>query len=161
LCIGVVGYGRLKIIASDNLLALHYDNQPGENPYVTEIIFNKAGCHHYHKAPIFIFLRLFTFILAVYILVLTGVPCCANDNCENSTAKREQHDTQKSKEQKEDGCCGNCSPFFCHNCVSFIVGSFQYSIHQPAVFYSRVYNIYRTPFYHQYVPSLWQPPDIA
>jgi hypothetical protein len=106
-------------------------------------------------------LRLIAFILSLYILLLNGVPCCAFDNCEDELeAISHPHNVQQeNKENKKE--CSTCSPFFCHTCSGFVISTFNFT---HKVFLSTpttVYQPYYDPFYSQFMPSYWQPPDVV
>jgi len=57
-------------------------------------------------------MKLSGYILAFYLILLSAVPCCVNDDCaEDNKELAANHDN-------EDKDCGNCSPFFsCDGCA--------------------------------------------
>ena len=57
--------------------------------------------------------RLLSFILSIYILVLSAVPCCLHDSCNDDQAI--ENTNHPDDHNKKEGC-GACSPFFCHSC---------------------------------------------
>ncbi len=58
-----------------------------------------------------------SFLLLLWCAVLTAVPCCAFDGCEDEV----QTEQSGHSDDQDDGC-GSCSPFFaCHGCSGFVV----------------------------------------
>jgi len=108
-------------------------------------------------------MRLFSAILSLYILLLTGIPCCAYDHCEDANVKVENTKAKHSAPQKDkENGCNSCSPFFsCHGCAGFIIATGSNTLHTVFAFPPRVYNNYKEPYVSQFVPFFWQPPDIA
>ncbi len=105
--------------------------------------------------------KIFTCILAIYILILTAIPCCAYDKCENDKVKTEKSEQKNKNKQEDKGCCGSCSPFFCHSCSGFIIVNYYYPIAIKKIHSRKTYNIYHPSILSQYFHSLWQPPDVA
>ena len=96
------------------------------------------------------------FVLAVYVILLSAVPCCRFDDCPED--KIEQ--TGNHEQGEED--CGTCSPFFvCDGCMAtafttepmILQSAFSVS---PKIF---------TGYIESTVPDIhyefWQPPKIA
>lgn len=74
-------------------------------------------------------MKVFCFVLSIYILFLTAVPCCADEDCsEDITTEQSDHHNEKHKEHK----CSNCSPFMnCGSCVGF-----TFQVFEPLLFKS-------------------------
>jgi hypothetical protein len=104
--------------------------------------------------------KILCLLLAVYVMMLSGKPCCADNDChEKFTTKTEQSSKSSSKEKE----CSGCSPFFtCGSCVGFIVSkpititfaviSENYTLH---------FTAYREPDVKKIALSVWLPPKIS
>lgn len=102
-------------------------------------------------------MKLICFILSIYVLILSTVPCCSDDNCidEIETAHVDNH-RQDHKEAECNSCsrfltCGSCSGFMFLNLDSL-----------------RVYLSIETliPFcpslsINDYGAKIWQPPNLS
>jgi hypothetical protein len=87
-------------------------------------------------------MKIVCFILSIYVLVLSTVPCCSDDNCIDET-KTEQADKHPQKEHQ--GCEGSCSPFLtCGTCVGFTFSNFTISFEPSKV---SVQNVSLKPSY--------------
>jgi len=73
-------------------------------------------------------MKLIAFILPVYLLILSLIPCCAFDSCPgDSLGKTAAHESG-------DGDCGRCAPFFsCSACGEFALSVIvpKYDLFQP------------------------------
>jgi hypothetical protein len=107
---------------------------------------------------IFAELKIFAFILSLYILLLTGIPCCAFE-CKQEKIKMEHPNS--SKQDQEKNCCNCCSPFFgCQNCGGFIVQQ-KFNIEVVIIQYTAIrFAIYKHPYYPEYSSPIWQPPQL-
>jgi hypothetical protein len=103
-------------------------------------------------------MRFFTALLAIYVLVLTAVPCCAFDGCD--IVKKELTEKHTPSNDTDDDC-GSCSPFFCHSCSGFVVSTFQFVPNHTPTSYQKQFSLFIIGFTPQYIPLLWQPPDLA
>lgn len=131
--------------------------------FVLLIITGNYWCF-FNEALYLRFVKLLSAILAFYILLLAAIPCCAYDHCEDVTissvmsTKAKQH----LPERQKDTGCNSCSPFFsCHGCSGFIVAERLSNTLPAASFNIPLYNLYREPYYSQFVPFFWQPPDVV
>jgi hypothetical protein len=108
-------------------------------------------------------MRITGYILAVYILLLSAVPCCSFDNCpEDKTEQTTNHEQGDNPALPAGRDCGNCSPFFtCEGCGGFVstieILNFESAPETPVRTYS-VYIESRMPDIHY---DFWQPPKIA
>lgn len=105
-------------------------------------------------------MRLFLFLFSLYILVLAGISCRADDDCcmdEIATAAAHHQPIKKNQEYPQP-----CSPFFaCGTCHGFVVPSFEVAVpgQQPKQLVQRaVYKDQPLPDFHA---AIWQPPQIA
>lgn len=106
-------------------------------------------------------MKIFCFILSIYVLVLSTVPCCADDNCIDET-KTEQSN-QHSQEDHQDSC-GTCSPFLtCGTCVGFTLTKFTLTFDTSKVFIKSVKMLpsYKNHFVKDLISKIWQPPKIS
>jgi hypothetical protein len=101
-------------------------------------------------------MKLSGYILAIYLLLLSAVPCCEFDSCpDDKTELAEQHESGE-----ED--CGNCSPFFsCEECAAATVAfkPIQFKIVLTPLL--SVYAGYVQTTLPQINYDFWQPPKIS
>jgi sulfatase maturation enzyme AslB (radical SAM superfamily) len=107
-------------------------------------------------------MKLAGYILAVYLLLLSGVPCCAFDSCPDDKMDLSAGVEQDSSHKEGDDDCGNCSPFFsCEGCAAAAIS------YQPALFdfFSKkslpVYSAYLQVMLPSVEYDFWQPPKIG
>jgi hypothetical protein len=101
-------------------------------------------------------MKIIGYILAIYIILLSAIPCCSFDNCPDDKTE------QSSNHEQGDEDCGNCSPFFtCEGCGGFVSTNELPGIELSPLKPARVYTI----FIEQNVPDIhydfWQPPKLA
>ena len=101
-------------------------------------------------------MKLVSYILAFYLVLLSAVPCCALDSCPDDTTK------QFATHEKGDEDCGNCSPFFnCEGCAPATIACEPGLFGIPALHTAAVY----TPYTEHSLPKIsygfWQPPKIG
>jgi hypothetical protein len=107
-------------------------------------------------------MKLAGYILAVYLLLLSAVPCCAFDDCPDDKMDLSTGTEQNSSHEEGDGDCGNCSPFFsCEGCASATISSqtisFEFSLPQV----SAVHTVYLQALLPSAEYDFWQPPRIG
>ena len=100
-------------------------------------------------------MRYLAFILSLYVLVLTAVPCVDVQITSFESA-------QQSHQDHHQGEGDHCSPFCTCNCcaTSVIFQDFQVQLNSFA-FIEKQYSFYATGSYHGPVTAIWQPPKIA
>lgn len=106
-------------------------------------------------------MKIFCFILSIYVLVLSTVPCCSDDNCIDET-KTEQSD--KHSQDEHQGCNGSCSPFFtCGTCVGFTFSNTTLTFELSKVFFENTLLVpsYKNLFVDDFISKIWQPPKIS
>ncbi len=136
-----------------NLLQRHHDNKLYRNETRLSFLL-------YAEKVIYVFLlcmKLFTFIMAVMFLVLSGMPCRDNDSLENTalTASAQHHADQKGHKDA-------CSPFCTCSCCSTLSISYplavlaaihvEASVHCSSLYIGSVINISL---------PVWQPPQLT
>lgn len=106
-----------------------------------------------------IFLQLMKFagyIYSFYLIVLSVVPCCSLDDCDNEITE------QGVSHESQEGDCGGCSPFFsCEGCAATTVTvepvCFEITPAQCIIVY--------TGYIQNPLPDIdydfWQPPKIG
>lgn len=105
-------------------------------------------------------MKIFCFILSIYVLVLSTVPCCSDDNCIDET-KTEQ--TDKHSKDEHQGC-GTCSPFLtCGTCVGFTFTNASLTFEPSKIFFKSALLIpsYENHFANDFISKIWQPPKIS
>lgn len=96
-------------------------------------------------------------ILAVYLLLLSAVPCCSVDDC--TEEKSEWQAGQDAKHDKEEDDCGTCSPFFsCEGCVAAGLTSQSVYFEFTALPAKPVYTRYLQVSLPGSSDEFWQPP---
>ncbi|WP_462238757.1 DUF6660 family protein [Ferruginibacter sp.] len=105
-------------------------------------------------------MKIFAFIMAITILILSVMPCMDGGFTNNGEAKTE---ISKAENQPEHSDSDDCSPFCNCSCCSASV------IHQ-VIFYNylakplipaKKYSIYNLSSYSDISFSIWQPPKVA
>lgn len=107
-------------------------------------------------------MKIFMFLMAVYILVLTAVPCNnINNKCNNKNSKTELTLNIDHPQDKDD-CC---TPFWtCDCCITSLLAiDFPvFSFKKPLVFDISQKIIIRNFFFiSDYFGSIWQPPQLS
>ncbi len=101
--------------------------------------------------------KIFTFIFTFYILLLSTVPCCAVDNCNDQTEQSKSNDTHKHNDD-----CKNCSPFaLCGNCADFTITTNSIQLGTPQQLSDPAFPYYKQIYFPRYISSFWQPPKIC
>jgi hypothetical protein len=100
--------------------------------------------------------KLLSYILACYLLLLSVVPCCVFDDCPDDKIE------QSSNHENGDDDCGNCSPFFsCEGCAAATI------FYQPVEFdfssqlVLSVHTNYLQAPLSQIEYDFWQPPKVG
>ena len=104
-------------------------------------------------------LKLLSYILAFYIILLSAVPCCAFDSCPDD--KTEVAATAE-KHENGDEDCGNCSPFFsCEGCATATVNVEHVQFEIATTKLLPLYTGYIQPFIPTVDYEVWQPPKLS
>ncbi|MCS3733583.1 hypothetical protein [Mucilaginibacter dorajii] len=101
-------------------------------------------------------MKLFCLFLAVFVIMLSAKPCCADNDCRLKQADKKE---QGSKEKD----CAGCSPFFiCGACVGFVVAKpVALHIKRVAETPEKTHFFYQLPFVKQVSLAIWQPPQLG
>ncbi|HEY6900708.1 MAG TPA: hypothetical protein VI233_08705, partial [Puia sp.] len=104
--------------------------------------------------------KLLLCLFSLYLLVLAGIPCRADDNCciEEVAANAARPQPAKGRPEYPQPC----SPLFaCGTCHGFLVPEYNTGLAPydaiPAI-HGAVYHSQPLP---DFSPSIWQPPQIA
>lgn len=101
-------------------------------------------------------MKLISYILAIYLVVLAAVPCCAFDSCPDDKTE------QAANHEKGDNDCGNCSPFFsCEGCATASISIEPIQIETIITIDSPVYSVYTQQQLPKVDYDFWQPPKIS
>ena len=97
-----------------------------------------------------------SYLLALYIILLSGVPCCSFNGCpEDKTGHAANQENEKDN-------CGNYSPFFsCEGCAVATIAWEPMLFEIPAVNKSPVYTSYIQLSLPQVHYEFWQPPKLG
>lgn len=109
----------------------------------------------------FAIMKFFTIFMAIYISLLTGVPCSDSHNdCHSSSKTEIAHSHNHSQDHKDYcspfcncSCCGMALFAFAHKSIRFIEPNIQtISVKE---------SNYKTNFVSNFFGSIWQPPKIS
>lgn len=101
-------------------------------------------------------MKIIGYILAIYIILLSAVPCCSFDNCPEDKTE------QNSNYEPGDNDCGNCSPFFtCEGCGGFVSTIEIINFESAPLAPVRTYSVYIEAMMPEIHYDFWQPPKIA
>jgi|LauGreDrversion4_2_1035121.scaffolds.fasta_scaffold231513_2 hypothetical protein len=106
--------------------------------------------------------RLIAFILSIFVLVLSTMPCC-NVGHEASEKYCTEKQSGTNSQQQDDDCGSNCSPFYsCGTCVGFTFAS-SYQFIKPVILAPGLSKLipYQKNFSAGFYGKVWQPPKIA
>lgn len=105
-------------------------------------------------------MKFFAFIMSIYLLVLSCIPCNDKQEC---SAKAEQKISAIPSHQHQQPVDEACTPFCsCSHCpASAFYQSVAHNNIATAVFQSLKYPIYNYSFSTEVSFSIWQPPKIA
>jgi len=112
-----------------------------------------------HDTRIFAPMKWFVYLFACYILLLSGIPCNAADECcaseiNNTTAANGQKD--KSDHQPTSPC----SPFFtCNNCHGVVLPDIKIEFTGHLLPRPRLSFQYTEQRLADYPSTIWQPPQ--
>ena len=100
-------------------------------------------------------MRLLCIILSIYVLMLSIVPCCFDDDCGGESESAQAN--SNSRDHEEDDC-GACSQFMtCGTCPGFV----SRTPDSLRVYFSAQTFALLSTFLpgHDYVARIWQPPQ--
>lgn len=101
-------------------------------------------------------MKVFAFILSAYLIFLVAVPCCSFDNWP------EDKITQETNQEKGDGDCGSCSPFFtCTGCSGFTLSFEITNLEIAPAFSGQQYAGYILRSISDVHYDFWQPPKLV
>ena len=99
--------------------------------------------------------KLFAYILSIYLLALAVFPCCEVDDCPDD----KQPTVLMADHENGDEDCGNCSPFFnCESCAAVSVIIETASAEMIPLVIKQAYTGYITCIIPQAQYDFWQPP---
>ncbi|MBK8847521.1 MAG: hypothetical protein IPO27_13660 [Bacteroidetes bacterium] len=102
-------------------------------------------------------MKFITFILALYVLTLSTVPCYVEDKCLNQDTSN-----RTNRNNDEQGCSDCCSPFVsCGTCCGFTFHFTAFSLQATFLSTEKVFSNYKQTFHSQFAPSIWQPPKLG
>ncbi|MEO6612041.1 MAG: DUF6660 family protein [Chitinophagaceae bacterium] len=101
-------------------------------------------------------MKLGSYILAFYLVLLSAMPCCAFDSCQDDNTD------PTANHEKRDKDCGNCSPFFsCEGCAPATIALEPVQFGIPAIQILSVYTAYIQLSLPRVDYEFWQPPKIG
>lgn len=101
-------------------------------------------------------MKLLSYILAFYLILLSAVPCCSFDECNED---KTDLSAVPGDHEKGDDDCGNCSPFFsCEGCAAAMISYEPVQFGIPVLEISSVYSPYTHSSLSQVDYDFWQPP---
>jgi hypothetical protein len=107
-------------------------------------------------------MKMFTFFMAFYILVLSAIPCSDMHNeCRDTNTKTELTQNHDHQQDQDD----NCSPFCicsCCNANATVFNLSPFQIKAPTFFpASQKVTLRNFSFVSNYFGNIWQPPKIS
>lgn len=149
-----------RICTTFNFTPTH-QNPPTTNQgfeFVYLIFFSKLLTFYF---TIFAPMKLFAFFMAIYILVLSAVPCSdVHNDCNNSKSKTELTQNHDHQQDQDD----NCSPFCTCACCGASVVAIDFTpfqIKKPAEFLiTQKISLRNFSFISNFYGNIWQPPKI-
>ena len=96
----------------------------------------------------------------MYVLLLSTVPCCTEDKCEDDIATAQL--TNQSQEKHDD--CEGCSPFMtCGSCTGFTFSTQVFSFEPTTKFIENnsLTRSFKVLFVDYFIATIWQPPKIS
>ncbi|MGZ9675397.1 DUF6660 family protein [Flavobacterium sp. GNP001] len=104
-------------------------------------------------------LKTIFFILSIYVAVLSTIPCCTDDNC-NDEIKTEQIDNNSEDHQEKE--CNSCSPFFtCGDCSGFVRTNINFDLAEAIFIINKLVSNYKSQFINSFIVRIWQPPKLS
>lgn len=107
---------------------------------------------------IFVRMKWFVYLFSLYVLVLSGIHCDADDDCcsDGITHTTASHDQDAPKDHKP---VSPCSPFFaCGVCHGVVIPE-PYTIKPVALMSDKeLHSNYIEPQLGDFFPAIWQPP---
>ncbi|NOT52010.1 MAG: hypothetical protein HOP10_12120 [Chitinophagaceae bacterium] len=101
-------------------------------------------------------MKLLSYILAFYLILLAAVPCCAIDNCPDDKTE------QTASHENGDEDCGTCSPFFsCEGCATASIAFEPVQFDFATTISSSVYTQYQQSSLLEADLDFWQPPKLS
>ena len=106
-------------------------------------------------------MKFFTFIFAIYIMVLSVIPCSdVHNECSDTKANTELAHNHDNQQDQDD----NCSPFcFCACCGTSVIvlDSLPLSLQVPVFFPTTTKVALRSFFFvSNFYGDIWQPPKV-
>lgn len=98
------------------------------------------------------------YLFSLYVLLLSGIPCDADDDCCRSFTEQTSHHPE-SETGKNHKPVSPCSPFFACGAVHAVVVPEAYVVKPlllPPV--AKLHSDYKEPQLRDFSPVIWQPP---
>ncbi|WP_339071049.1 hypothetical protein [Chitinophaga sp. 212800008-4] len=100
-------------------------------------------------------MRWLMILLSLYVLTLSAIPCCGDDQCCEEMAGKETHHNHHRQELP-------CSPFFsCNTCHGVVVPDFTPGLSARVIILSSFSFNYIACSLPGFTASVWQPPRLA
>jgi len=104
-------------------------------------------------------MKVFCFILSLYVFYLSAVPCCSDDDCNDNT--KTEH-TDDNSHDHQDGNDTTCSPFLnCGTCSGFTFSKLELDIQEVHFIIDKSVVVHKSQFIDYYFAKFWQPPKIG
>ncbi|WP_188937154.1 hypothetical protein [Puia dinghuensis] len=101
-------------------------------------------------------------LLALYILVLAGIPCQADDDCCTATIAAGSASSQPANTRRQADHPSPCSPFFaCGCCHGFVVPQALVCLPKSQPVQQLQQAFYRPQPLPDFYAPIWQPPKTA
>lgn len=101
-------------------------------------------------------------LFSLYILVLAGIPCRADDECCIEETIANAAPAQPDKQTQHPRYPVPCSPFFaCGACHGFVIPDIALVVPQHQPHRAPKQTLYRTAALPDFTRAIWQPPKSA
>ncbi len=108
----------------------------------------------------FLNMKVICFILSIFIFVLTTIPCCADDRCDEEIMTEQNNKNSHESGKTKD--CEHCSPFLsCGSCDGFVNISVIETDIPSLLFIDEQFISFSADWTSSFYTEFWQPPKIG
>ncbi|ANH83117.1 hypothetical protein A8C56_20940 [Niabella ginsenosidivorans] len=106
-------------------------------------------------------MKWFVYLFAFYVLLLSGIPCKADDGCCMEEITQMYPMKKQAPDTAPRPACP-CSPFFaCGACHGVTLPRYHIEFSCPLPANTQLHAVYTEQFLFYFLPSIWQPPKTA
>ena len=106
-------------------------------------------------------MKVICLILSVFVMLLSTVPCCDDDNC-NDEIKTEQTSDSNNNHDDTGHCSSTCSPFLtCGSCSGFVISFFGVELQPSEILIEKNNKPFKQGWITSFYADFWQPPKMS